>query len=92
MSLSQKNDKGIEKDIEKVIAELRELLEDNTVPKNIKENIDGVIKTLEKKGDIFMHVNKALNELDEIADDTNMQPYTRTQIWNIVSMLEKLSA
>jgi len=28
--------------------------------------------------------------LDEVSDDNNIQPYTRTQIWNIASMLEAL--
>ena len=71
---------------------LKELLEDSAVPKNVREKIETVIKTLEEDGDESLKVNKALNDLDEVADDVNMQPYTRTQIWNIVSMLEKISS
>jgi hypothetical protein len=73
-----------------IIAELNELLEDASVPKNIKENIERVIKTLNEDGDPSVKVSKALNELDEVSNDINMQSYTRTQIWNIVSMLEKI--
>ena len=29
--------------------------------------------------------------IDEISDDVNLQAYTRTQLWNIVSMLEMAS-
>jgi len=47
---------------------------------------------LNGKTDLSIRINKALNELDEIADDTNIQSYTRTQIWNIVSLLEKISS
>jgi len=92
MSLSQKSKMKTEIDIKGVIAELKELLEDASVPKNVKESIERVIKTLEENGDLSIRVNKALNDLDEIADDINMQAYTRTQIWNIVSMLEKFSS
>ncbi|MBU0461926.1 MAG: UPF0147 family protein, partial [Nanoarchaeota archaeon] len=38
--------------------------------------------------ELSIRINKALSELDEISDDTNLQAYTRTQIWNIASMLE----
>jgi hypothetical protein len=31
---------------------------------------------------------QAINILDDISQDPNMPPYTRTRIWNIVSMLE----
>ena len=75
-----------------IVKELKELLEDSAVPKNVREKIETVIKTLEEDGDESLKVNKALNDLDEVADDVNMQPYTRTQIWNIVSMLEKISS
>ena len=79
-----------EKDVEKIIENMNELVEDSSVPKNIKENVEKIIKILKEDGDISIRISKALNCLDEISDDINMQPYTRTQIWNIVSMLEKV--
>ena len=36
-----------------------------------------------------MH-DKALQELDEISDDPNIPSFTRTQIWNIVSILSMM--
>lgn len=81
-----------EKNINEITMELKDILEDATVPRNVKENIEKIIKTLEEEGEISIKVNKALNYLDEIADDVNMQSYTRTQIWNIVSLLEKITA
>lgn len=77
------------KQIKDIIEALSKLLEDTTVPKNIKIKIENTIKAL-KENDVSMGVDKALQELDEIADDVNIQPYTRTQIWAIVSMLEKV--
>ncbi|MHA2276509.1 MAG: UPF0147 family protein, partial [Candidatus Kariarchaeaceae archaeon] len=31
---------------------------------------------------------QAINILDDISQDPNMPPYSRTRIWNIVSLLE----
>ena len=78
--------------IQNVIEALEELLSDNTVPRNIKARVDTVIKTLGEGNDdeMSMKVNKALSDLDEISDDANIQAFTRTQIWNIASMLEML--
>ncbi len=75
-----------------IIEALEELLNDNTVPRNIKSRVEEVIiifKT-ENGEDMSIKINKALSELDDISDDANIQAFTRTQIWNIVSMLEML--
>jgi len=78
-------------DIQKVIEALEELHQDMSVPKNIKQKIENTIKVLKENTELSIKVNKALNELDEVGDDSNMQAYTRTQLWNIISMLETLS-
>jgi len=80
-----------EKEIKSIIELLEELKTDVSVPRNVKEKIENTISALNEQNDIKLRINKALHELDEIADDTNLQPYTRTQIWNIVSLLEKLT-
>ena len=78
-------------EINDVVETLAKLQEDTTVPKNVKLKIQKIVSALKEKNiELSIKVHKALHELDEIADDANMQPYTRTQIWNIVSMLEKI--
>jgi uncharacterized protein (UPF0147 family) len=79
-----------QEELNNVIDTLRELMEDNTVPKNIKSKIEEIITLLRDEGDESMKISKALGELDEIANDVNLQPYTRTQVWNVASMLEML--
>ena len=82
---------GTKKQLKEIIEILEELEEDMTVPRNVKDKIKTTIEILkEKTEDLKISINKALHELDEIADDANLQPYTRTQIWNIVSLLEKI--
>lgn len=79
-----------EKKIKEIIDALSELGNDLAVPKNVKNKINQMINILEDDSDLSIRVNKVLNELDEIADDTNMQAYTRIQILNIVSLLETI--
>ncbi|HLD06857.1 MAG TPA: UPF0147 family protein [Candidatus Nanoarchaeia archaeon] len=67
-----------------------ELIEDATVSKNIKVRLEQVVKILEDDAEISVRVNRVLNELDDLSNDANLQPYIRTQVWNIVSLLEKV--
>ena len=77
--------------VEDIIAVMAELSEEASVPKNVKEKVASVIATLkDDKTDQSMRVDKALEILDDVAEDSNLQSYARTQVWNIVSMLEKL--
>ena len=78
-----------DKEIEDVIGILNELREDITVPKNVRIKIEKIINSLKESAKPLIKINEALNDLDEIAADVNLQPYTRTQIWNIISTLEK---
>ena len=78
------------KEIEEIIETLNEVQEDVTVPKNVKIMMQDIINTLKEDTTLSIKINKVLNELDEIASDVNLQSYTRTQIWHIVSVLEKL--
>lgn len=78
-------------ELDEVITALTDLKEDSAVPKNVKLKIDNTIKILNEDSDQSLKVDRALQELDDIADDSNVQAFTRTQIWNIVSLLEKIA-
>lgn len=73
-----------------VIDLLSEISEDTTTPKNVKGKMLQIIAILREDVDDSIKKNKVLHELDEIVNDNNMQQYIRTQIWNVVSLLEKL--
>jgi uncharacterized protein len=74
-----------------VVTVLQELSGDSGVPKNVRSKIQNTITILsDHSEEVSMRINKALCELDEVADDTNMQSHTRTQVWNVVSLLEMI--
>ena len=73
-----------------VIESLHDLAVDSTVPRNVKAKIENTIHSLQENVEISIRVNRALQALEEIADDSNMQTYTRMQLMNIMSMLENV--
>ncbi|HDD70822.1 MAG TPA: hypothetical protein ENF94_01530 [Candidatus Woesearchaeota archaeon] len=77
--------------INEIILALQEVEEDNSVPRNVKEKIIITKQILNEETDISIKVSRALQSLEELTDDTNMEAFTRSQIFNIVSMLEFLS-
>ena len=74
--------------LQQIIDALTELGSDNTVPRNVKNQLTRAIAVLNNDEEHRIKVSKALEEIDEVIDDPNLQPYTRTQLWNIVSLLE----
>ena len=77
-------------EISGIIAALSEIQSDMSVPRNVRTKIDLVMHTLKQNSELSTKVNKSLSGLDEVSNDVNLQSYTRTQIWNIMSLLEKL--
>lgn len=68
---------------------LDEISEDRTVPRNIRTMIQETKSSLNNsKEDAAIRINSAISVLDEVSNDPNIPVYTRTQIWNIVSVLE----
>ena len=77
--------------IRDVIDVLSSIEKDFSVPKNVRIRIKNAYSALEKDGkSIAVRIDQSLQELDDISDDPNIPSYTRTQIWNVVSMLESM--
>lgn len=70
-----------------VISTLTELLGDSTLPRSVRQTIEQTLTTLQQSPD-KVSVNRALSLLEDVADNINMQPDHRSQLFNVVSMLE----
>ncbi len=77
-------------DIANIITAIEEVTGDPTVPKNVKNKLSNIINILNDEADTLIQVNKALDELEDIQSDSNLQAFTRTQILNITSLLETI--
>jgi len=78
------------KDLNPIIKLLDVIIEDRTVPRNIRSAVEEAKKELTEKSENSwdIRLSSAISRLDDIINDPNMPMYTRTQIWNVVSMLE----
>ena len=78
--------------VDEVLEIIEEIMDDSTLPKNIKNKLSEISKVLKDSDgkNLKLKVDKCVNDLDEISSDVNIQPFVRTQIWSVVSMLEAL--
>jgi uncharacterized protein (UPF0147 family) len=76
------------KEMEQVMALLDKIINDRTVPKNIRKAAEDSKNALNGSEAPEVKISTAIHILDEIINDPNMPMYTRTQIWNVVSLLE----
>jgi uncharacterized protein (UPF0147 family) len=72
-----------------VLKLLEEVVNDRTVPKNIRSAAEDSKNLLNSNESLELKISTAIHTLDNIINDPNMPMYARTKIWNIVSMLEQ---
>ena len=86
-----KDEKKYEETIEQIKQQIELLLNDNSVPRNVKNALDEAEKALLKEGDSYsVRASSAIYKIDEVSNDINLPPYARTVIWNLLSMLESI--
>lgn len=84
---------GPEAKIKQMTDVMDQLIEDNSVPRNIRRGADNAKKTLLKAGEALdVRVAGAVSILDDLANDPNIPLHGRTLIWNIISSLETMTA
>jgi uncharacterized protein (UPF0147 family) len=77
-------------ELKQVFTLLEQIINDRTVPKNIRKAVEDSKAVLNDASDSpQVQISTVISILDEIINDPNMPMYTRTQIWNVVSMLEE---
>jgi len=82
--------KMVNKQISDMIGLLEELQGDSTVPRNVKERLGFCASALQEDIEVSIKVDKVKHALEEISEDSNLETYARTQLWNLASLLEKL--
>lgn len=76
--------------IKQIISFMDDLLGDTSIPKNIKRAImEGKTKLLTNE-DPVLRASSAVYSLESVSEDINLPMHARTQIWQIVSVLETI--
>ncbi len=78
-------------DVAFIIASIEAILEEeDSVSKAVKSCLEGVIAVLKSDGDVSLKKDKCMVELDTLANNDYLDSYMRTQIWDIVALVEQL--
>lgn len=76
--------------IEEINEALLMLSDDSSIPKNLRTKINQMISDVQQCSDYSILANRMLGDLEEMSSDINLQPFIRTQLWNIASLLERI--
>lgn len=84
------NKKALE-ELKSVADLMRSVGLDSTVPRNIRSTVLMTSEKIEKSEcDIEVEIGSAIYSMEDIANDINMPSHTRTELWNIISSLERI--
>ena len=79
------------RDLEPVLELFERIETDLNMPKGLKLKLSYIKDSLtDEEEDFGVKLSQVLESLDDISDDASTPDYIRTQIWNIVSMLESV--
>ncbi|MFT4310583.1 MAG: UPF0147 family protein [Candidatus Woesearchaeota archaeon] len=76
--------------VDEIVSLLQELIDDDGIPRNVKQRCKEMVALLQADESLSIKVNKVLSMLDEVSEDSNIDAYTRSQIWGLASMLEAI--
>ncbi|MBP7121134.1 MAG: UPF0147 family protein [Methanolinea sp.] len=80
-----------DKTIESCIQMLQHIMDDSTIPRNIRRVADETRQLLmNNTKNSGLRAAEAISKIDEISNDPNMPVHARTRIWELVSQLETI--
>ncbi len=75
--------------IQEIVSEIEFLIEDGSIPKNLKRLLNGIEERLKKKCD-DIEISSILYELEDITNNNNVPQFCRSAMWSLISKLENL--
>jgi len=77
-----------DKKVDEIIALMDLLIEDTSVPKNIRKAVSEAREHMRSQAELSTKCSSAVYSLEAVSEDINMPMHARTQIWTILSALE----
>ncbi len=84
------DEKKVTETIDQINKSMDMLINDSSVPKNVRSSVSQAKEKLNDSGDYTMRISGAIYEIDNVSGDINLPPQARTMVWNILSMLESI--
>lgn len=80
-------------DLTEIIQLLGEMKSDDDLPQRVRESIIDMKEILEVEDeDPDIKINTCLEKIEEFGDSCDIDSYSRTKIWSLVSKLEEFNA
>ncbi|VVB56643.1 Uncharacterised protein [uncultured archaeon] len=79
-----------EQRIKEVIGLMDLMIDDSSVPKNIRKVVDEARTHLRSNEEAPTRISSAVQSLVGVSEDINMPMHARTQVWTILSALESI--
>ncbi|HLD86446.1 MAG TPA: UPF0147 family protein [Candidatus Nanoarchaeia archaeon] len=73
-----------------IISVLNEISLDSNVPRNVRAKMGEIQAMLNSAREDSVKLHDAMHALDEVSTDANLDSFSRTQVYSLISMLEKL--
>ncbi len=80
----------MDEQLERLIPLLDMLVNDNSVPRNVRTKMSAAKDRLQGNDEFSTKVSYAVYALDEVSNDINLPMHARTLVWNLLSELEAL--
>ncbi|MEM4335774.1 MAG: UPF0147 family protein [Candidatus Anstonellales archaeon] len=78
----------MEKEVAEIIEMINSLLEDFSVPRNVRRALEEAKVRLGGTEELKVRISAAIYIIQEVSEDVNLPAHARTQIWAILSALE----
>ncbi len=82
--------KSLDEKITRINEQMDVLLNDMSVPKNVRGIVSQAKEKLNNGEDSGVRIFSAIYNLDSVSNDINLPLQARTVIWNVLSMLESI--
>ncbi|MDE1798141.1 MAG: UPF0147 family protein [Candidatus Micrarchaeota archaeon] len=79
-----------EERVQEIIQLMDLLIEDTSVPKNIRKVVGEARDHLKTPEELPTRLSSAVQSLVGVSEDINMPMHARTQIWTVLSALESI--
>jgi len=83
--------KKVEEKIAEIINFIELLTKDTSIPKNVRKALEDAKTSLQNATeDPVVRISNAVYAIQEVSNDINLPLHARTQIWQVLGMLEKV--
>jgi len=83
---------SIEEKVSQIVRLMGTVIDDASIPRNVRRAVGEAKEKLEGSDDLNARVSSAVYAIEQVSEDINMPMHARTQIWTILSALERLDS